>query len=84
MGGVIQISNEPENLDDFIASRFADVKTEKLRLYEAILGAVLRKYVPEDEKIKLNLLKASSDTILDVRIDELGQVKISWENDATL
>jgi hypothetical protein len=81
---VVLINNEPLSLDDFLASRFFNVKDEKLKIYEAILGLLLRKYVPEGKKIELNLLKASVDTILDVRIDEQGNAKIRWENDAII
>lgn len=75
------INEEPLSLDDFLASRFSHVQEEKLKIYEAILGAVLRKYVPKNKKIALNLLKASTDTFLDVTLDANGNVKISWEED---
>ena len=78
------MSNEPINLDDFLASRFFDVQGEKLKVYEAVLGALLRKYVPAKKKIQLNLVKASSDTLLDVTLDANGNAKISWEEDASI
>lgn len=74
-------SEEPLDLDDFLASRFFNVQEKKLEIYEAILGCVLRKYVPKDKKIQLNLLKAYSDTILDVTLDDDGITKISWRED---
>lgn len=70
--------NEPINLDDYLASRFFDVQAEKLKAYEAILGAVLRKYVPKDKKIEIDLIKVYKETILDVTLDEEGKAKISW------
>ena len=75
------MQNEPIDLDDFLASRFFDVQGEKLKLYEAILGSLLRKYVPANKKIEINLLKAYTDTILDMSINDEGLVKISWGED---
>lgn len=72
---------EPIDLDDYLASRSFDVQTEKLKIYEAILGAVLRKYLVKDKKLSLNLLRAYSDTILDVTISEDGLAKVSWRED---
>lgn len=75
-------NEEPIDLDEYLSSRSFDVLTEKLNLYEAILGALLRKYVPAKKKIEVNLLKASNDTILDVTLDAQGIAKISWGEDA--
>jgi hypothetical protein len=74
-------TEEPLNLDDYLASRFFDVQEQKLLIYEAILGLVLRKYVPKNNKIEINLLKAYRDTILDVTLDDKGNAKISWRED---
>jgi septum formation topological specificity factor MinE len=73
------MDNEPLDLDDFLASRFFDVQAKKLETYEAILAAVLRKYIPVGRKIEVNLLKASNETILDVTLDDNGVAKIKWE-----
>jgi hypothetical protein len=75
-------NEEPIDLDEYLSSRSFDVLTEKLNLYEAILGALLRKYVPAKKKVEVNLLKASNDTILDVTLDAHGIAKISWGEDA--
>lgn len=75
-------NEEPIDLDEYLSSRSFDVLTEKLNLYEAILGALLRKYVPAKKKVEVNLLKASNDTILDVTLDAQGIAKISWGEDA--
>jgi hypothetical protein len=72
---------EPIDLDDYLASRSFDVQTEKLKIYEAILGAMLRKYVVKEKKLDLNLLRAYSDTILDITISENGLAKVSWRED---
>lgn len=74
-------SEQPLNLDDYLASRFFDVQAEKLKIYEAVLASILRKYVPSNKKIEVNLLKASTDTILDVTLNSEGIAKISWEQD---
>ena len=78
------MSNDPINLDDFLASRFLDSQTEKIKVLEAVLGAVLRKYVPANKKVEVNLIKASNDTILDVTLDDNGTAKISWGEDASI
>jgi hypothetical protein len=72
------MSDEPLSLDDFLASRFFDVQAEKLKVYEAILSALLRKHIPEGKKIEIDLIKVYKDTILDVTLDENGKAKISW------
>lgn len=77
----MQNNNEPINLDDFLASRFFDVEKQKLNTYEAILAALLRKYVPKGKKIELNLLHSSNDTLLDVTLNDQGIAKISWGDD---
>lgn len=69
---------QPLDLDDYLASRSFDVQAEKLKIYEALLGSLLRKYVPANKKIELNLLRLYKDTILDVTLDANGQAKISW------
>lgn len=77
------MSNEdPIDLDEYLTSGSFDVLEEKLKLYEAILGALLRKYVPVKRKVEVNLIKASNDTILDVTLDANGMAKISWGEDA--
>jgi hypothetical protein len=73
-----QLTNEPIDLDDYLASRSFDVPKEKLNTYEAILAAVLRKYVPEGRKIEIDMVKVYKDTILDVTLDDNGKAKISW------
>ena len=77
------MNNEPLDLDEYLASRFSDVQTEKLRLYEAVLAAVLRKYVPINKKVEVNLIRASKDTYLDVTLDDNGTAKISWGDDSS-
>ena len=72
-------NSNPENLDEYLASRFSDVQAEKLKIYEAVLAGVLRKYVPKNRKIEINLIKAPNDTFLDVTLDENGVAKITWE-----
>lgn len=72
-------SDEPLNLDEYLASRFSSVQDKKLEIYEALLGAILRLYVPSNKKVRINLLKASTDTILDITLDDNGTAKISWE-----
>lgn len=69
------------DLDDFLASRSFDVCAEKLKIYEAVLAGVLRKYVPNNRKIEINLFKAYTDTVLDMTLNEHGTVKISWGDD---
>jgi hypothetical protein len=54
------------------------VSEEKLKLYEAVLAGVLRKYVPADRKIEINLVTAYTDTILDITLNDSGKAKISW------
>jgi hypothetical protein len=66
------------DLDEFLASRFFDVQKEKLSIYEAVLAAVLRKYVPHNRKIEINLMHAYTDTILDISLREDGTAKVSW------
>lgn len=51
-------------------------------LLEQVLSAVLRKYIPEGDKVKINLATAGhvTDVLLDFP-DVAGQaVKISWKN----
>ncbi len=78
------MQSEPINLDEYLASRFFDVQTEKLKFYESLLGAVLRKYVPSNKKVEVNLIKAYKNTILDVTLYEDGIVKVSWGEDASI
>jgi hypothetical protein len=66
------------DLDEFLASRSFDVQGEKLKIYEAILALLLRKYVPSNRKIEINLMRAYTDTVLDITLDESGMAKISW------
>ena len=66
------------DLDDFLSSRSIDVEKSKLQIYEAVLALVLRKYVPAGKKIDINLFRAYTDTILDVKLNEDGKAKISW------
>jgi len=51
-------------------------------LLEQVLSAVLRKYVPEGDKVKINLATAGHET--DVMVDfpniEGQAVKVSWKN----
>lgn len=78
------MGNDPISLDEYLTSRFFDVQAEKLKIYEAVLGAVLRKYVPSNKKIEINLIKAYTDTIMDMTIDENGIAKISWGEDVSI
>lgn len=75
------MQNEPLSLDEFLSSRLFDVQVEKLKIYEALLSQLLRKYVPNNRKIEINLMKAYTDTILDITLDEDGIAKISWGED---
>jgi hypothetical protein len=75
------MQQEPIDLDEYLASRFFDVQTEKLKIYEAVLGAVLKKYVPANKKIEINLLKAYTDVIMDVTLNDAGIAKVSWGED---
>ncbi len=72
------MQQEPLSLDEFLSSRLFDVQAEKLKIYEAILAQMLRKYVPSNRKIEINLMKAYTDTTLDITLDENGIAKISW------
>lgn len=69
------------DLDEFLASRSFDVQADKLKIYEALLAQLLRKYVPHKRKIEINLMKAYTDTILDITLAEDGNAKISWGED---
>lgn len=73
--------NEPLSLDEFLSSRLFDVQAEKLKIYEALIAQLLRKYVPGNRKIEINLLKAYTDTMLDITLNEDGIAKISWGED---
>jgi hypothetical protein len=66
------------DLDDFLSSRSFDVPSEKLKIYEAILANILRKYVPANRKIEINLFRAYTDTVLDITMNTDGKAKISW------
>lgn len=72
------MQQEPISLDEFLSSRLFDVPSEKLKIYEAILAQLLRKYVPHNRKIEINLMKAYTDTVLDITLDKDGIAKISW------
>ena len=67
------------DLDDFLTSRSIDVSEEKLKIYEAMLALILRKYVPAGNKIEINLFKAYTDTAIDIRLNSDGQTRISWK-----
>lgn len=69
------------DLDDFLSSRSIDVSEEKLKIYQALLALILRKYVPAGNKIEINLFTAYTDTIIDIRLNEDGKAKISWGED---
>lgn len=75
------MENDPIDLDEYLMSRSFDVQGEKLKIYEAILGAILRKYVPSNKKIEINLLKVYTDTIMDITLNDAGVAKISWGED---
>ncbi len=66
------------DLDEFLSSRSFDVPAEKLKVYEAILALVLRKYVPSNRKIEINLFRAYTDTVIDISLRTDGTAKISW------
>lgn len=66
------------DLDDFLLSRSIDVCEDKLKIYEALLALVMRKYVPAGNKIEINLFKAYTDTLIDVKLNVDGKAKISW------
>ncbi len=74
----VAMQQEPLSLDEFLSSRLFDVQGEKLKIYEALLAQMLRKYVPSNRKIEINLMKAYTDTTLDITLDENGIAKISW------
>lgn len=69
------------DLDDYM-ELFSGSRSDKiLPYYEAILAALLRKYVKEGEKIKLNLNHVYKDTYLDVTIndEDVSKVKVTWK-----
>jgi hypothetical protein len=68
------------DLDDFLASRSIDVYG-KLQIYEAVLANILRKYIPSNKKIEINLFRAYTDTVLDITLNADGKAKISWGED---
>lgn len=68
-------------LDDYL-ELFSGTREEKiLPYYEAILAALLRKFVPEGNKIQLNLNHVYKDTYLDVTIndEDSSKVKVTWK-----
>ena len=68
------------DLDDFLSSRSIDVRG-KLQIYEAVLASILRKYVPVNKKVEINLFRAYTNTVLDITLNADGQAKISWGED---
>jgi hypothetical protein len=66
------------DLDDFLSSRSIDVSADKLKIYEAMLALILRKYVSAGNKVEINLFTAYTDTTVDIRLNEDGKTKISW------
>lgn len=66
------------DLDDFLLSRSIDVQADKLKIYEALLALIMRKYIPAGNKIEINLFKAYTDTTMDIKLNEDGKAKISW------
>jgi len=75
------MSNEFIDLDEYLASRSFDVLEEKVRIYEAVAAALLRKYVPLGKKIEIDLVKVYNNTILDLAFHESGKVKLEWRED---
>lgn len=74
------MSDELIDLDQFLES-YQNPEKVKLQIYEAILALLVRKYVPSNKKIELNLNHSYRDTILDVTINSQGFAKLSWGED---
>jgi len=53
---------------------------EELHLLQSVLGAILRKYVPNNKKVELNLMRASREIDLDIVVDKNGIAKVSWRD----
>jgi hypothetical protein len=49
-------------------------------LLQTILAAVLKKYVPRNKKIELDLLKVHKDVYLDIYETSPGKIKIGWSD----
>jgi hypothetical protein len=64
-------------LDEFL-SEYPNPVDQKLRVYEAIIAGLLRKYIPIGNKVELNLYHSYKDTYLDVKLNDDGITKISW------
>jgi len=60
-------------------SRSFDVY-EELHLLHSVLGAILRKYVPNNKKVELDLMRSSREVDLDIFVDENGSAKVSWKD----
>ena len=73
---------EDVDLDDYLevvggSQTFAE---KKLRYYEAILAAFMRRFVSEGNKVEINLNHIYKDTYLDVTINDKdpAKVKVTW------
>lgn len=69
------------DLDDYL-QLFSGSRAEKiLSYYEAILAALLRKFISEGNKVELNLHHVYKDTYLDVTIndEDPSKVKVTWK-----
>ncbi len=71
---------EDVDLDEYLELFSGTLEEKKFKYYEAILASLLRKYVPEGNKIELNLNHVYKDTYLDVTINDEypSQVKVTW------
>jgi hypothetical protein len=65
------------DLEQYLQS-FENPDQVKLHIYEALLALLVRKYIPGNKKIELNLNHSYRDTLLDVTINSDGIAKISW------
>jgi hypothetical protein len=53
---------------------------EDTELLQAVLGAILRKYVPNNKKIELDLMRSYKDIDLDITVNDFGIAKIKWSD----
>ena len=74
------MSDDLIDLDQYL-EKYENPDKVKLQMYEAILALLVRKYVPSNKKIELNLNHSYRDTFLDVTINSQGIAKLSWGED---
>lgn len=74
------MSDDLIDLDQYLEN-YENPQQVKLQIYEAVLALLIRKYVPRNKKIELNLNHSYRDTFLDVTINSQGIAKLSWGED---